>query len=315
MRVEDIEYAIMVGKAGTIGRAAEQLGMSQPALSKALLRLETELDTKLFERSSRGVQLSEEGRVFLEHGQRAAQDAADARTALRDLRQGVSGVVRLGLGAGIPSKLVTDTCADAVNRGAVRFVISAGMNTTLVSALRGGELDLVISDIPPMADRELQWAPMWPDPMVPLLPRSHPAARKRSKWSLEQLREQAWILPPRGTVARESFESAFVANGLTPPDPIVESRAHGREGELAAALNALELLPLSLMSDARFASQFQIVRSVPSLRFERMISLVSRRAEDTSPVVAGFLSRLLAVRARWTDANSSRTGGAAVPCG
>jgi LysR family transcriptional regulator, regulator of abg operon len=302
MRIEDIEYVITVAKLGGIGRAAQQLGISQPALSKALARIEADLKTRLFERSSRGVVLSEEGRVFIEHAQRVTMHATDARNALRDLRQGASGVVRLGVGTGVPSELITDACADAVKQGKVRFVISAGMTDSLLAALRAGELDLIVSGIAQPGGDELRCTPLWPDPMVPFLPRQHPLANKPASWSMKVFAEQAWVLPTRGTVARARFDSAFVGCGLVPPEPLVESRASGKEGELALALCAVVLLPLSLVRDPRVAPAFTCVRSLVPLRLERTISLLSRRAGYMSPVVARFMARMEASRKRWSIA-------------
>jgi DNA-binding transcriptional LysR family regulator len=296
MRIEDIEYVITVAQVGGIGRAAQQLGISQPALSKALARIEADLKTQLFERSSRGVTLSVEGRVFIEHAQRVTLHASDARNALRDLRQGASGVVRLGVGTGVPSELVTDACADAIKQGRVRFVISAGMTDSLLAALRAGELDLIVSGIPQPSGDELRWTPLWPDPMVPFLPRQHPLANKPSRWTMKEFAQQAWVLPTRGTVARSRFESAFVSAGLVPPEPLVESRASGKEGELALALGAVVLLPLSLARDPRVAPAFICVQTLAPLRLERTICLLSRRAGYMSPVVARFKARMEARR-------------------
>jgi DNA-binding transcriptional LysR family regulator len=302
MRIEDIEYVIAVAEAGAIGRAAQQLGISQPALSKALSRIEADLKTRLFERGARGVKLSMEGAVFIQHAQRAVMHASDARNALRDLRQGASGLVRLGVGTGVPSELVTDACADAVRQGQVRFVVSAGMTDSLLAELRAGELDVIVSGIPQPDDDELRWTPLWPDPMVPFMPREHALAGKPASWSMALFAKQHWVLPTRGTVARARFDSAFVTHGLTPPTPLVESRASGKEGELALALGAMVLLPLSLARDPRVAPAFICVRSLEPLRLARTISLLSRKAAYVSPVVQRFMQRLENSRKRWAVA-------------
>lgn len=300
MHVEDIEHALVVARLGAIARAAQEIGMSQPALSKSLARLEAELKTRLFERHARGVRLTEEGRLFLEHGARAAMHAADARRALRDRRHGLSGVVRLGVGVGVPSDLITGACTALARQGRVRYVITGGHTDSLLAALRGGELDLIVSGIPQPAGDELQWTPLWPDPMVPFIPRSLPLAATPRRWSLRALGELHWILPPAGTVARGRLESAFVTAGLPAPEPLVESRASGKEAELARALGAIALMPLSLARDERIAEGFVPVQSLPALVLERTVSLLSRRSGYTSPVVARFGELLASERRRWS---------------
>jgi DNA-binding transcriptional LysR family regulator len=76
MSLSQIEYFVAVAEAGTIGRAALRLHVSQPPLTRQLRSLEEELGTRLFDRTPRGVRLRPEGRVFLEHA-RAVLSAVD----------------------------------------------------------------------------------------------------------------------------------------------------------------------------------------------------------------------------------------------
>ncbi len=296
MRFEDIDYAMAIARAGGVARAAQQLGISQPALSKALARLEAELKTRLFERSVRGARLTDEGRLFLRHATRAALHAADARAALRDRRLGASGLVRLGVGIGVPGPPIAEACAALADAGPVRFEIRSGMSDSLLEVLRSGELDVIVSGIPRPAGNDLLWTPLWPDPMLPHIPRSNPLAAQPRRWSLKNLREQRWLLPPVGTVARGHFDSAFISAGLTPPEPVVESRDSNKDGDLSLALGAVIMLPLSLSRHDARVSEFAVVRSVPALRLERTVSLLSRRASYVSPVVKRFIGLLRAHR-------------------
>lgn len=290
MRFEDVEYALVIAREGGVARAAQQLAMSQPALSKALARLEAELKTRLFERTARGVRLTDEGRLFLEHASRAAMHAADARAALRDRRNGFSGMVRMGVGIGVPAERLGAACARLCERGDVRFELRSGNTDSLLAALRNGELDLIVGGIPKPATEELSWSPLWPDPMLPYLPRTHALARSPRRWTLQQLAQQRWLLPPVGTVARGAFDSAFITAGLSPPVPVAEARAMGKEGEFALALGALTLMPLSLASLRPAADPFICIRSVPALRLDRTVSLLARRLAHQSPVVKRFIA-------------------------
>jgi len=294
MRLEHIDYALTIARAGSVAGAAQQLGLSQPALSKALARLEAELKTRLFDRSVRGVRLTEEGELFLRHAARASLHAADARAALRDRRQGASGLVRLGVGIGVPGPPIAECCATLAEAGEVRFEIRSGMSDSLLAVLRAGELDVIVSGIPRPAGDDLVWTPLWPDPMLPHIPKTHPLARQPRRWTLATLREQRWLLPPLGTVARGHFDSAFVSAGLEPPLPLVESRASNKDGDLALALKAIALMPLSISRYDERVSQFAIVRSLAPLRLERTVSLLSRRAAYVSPVVKRFITLLKA---------------------
>src|SRR5579872_19183 len=67
MSLSQIEYFVAVSETGHVGRAAEALRIAQPAVSRQIRSLEDELGAQLFERTPRGMQLSTQGRIFLEH--------------------------------------------------------------------------------------------------------------------------------------------------------------------------------------------------------------------------------------------------------
>ncbi|MFY9315012.1 MAG: LysR family transcriptional regulator [Burkholderiales bacterium] len=292
MRIEDINYVVGVARAGGIGKAAPRLGISQPALSKAVSRLEAELKTRLFVRQARGVRLTPEGQLFIEHAERIALQAGDALSALREMRQGAIGVVRVGVGIGVPGSLLVGACERAAQRGAVRFMVVGGMTDSLLVELRAGELDVVISGIPQPQDDQLRWTPLWPDPMVPLVPKTHPLTRRRAPAGLRELAEQRWVLPARGTVTRGRFDSAFIAQGLRPPEATVNSRACGREIELACALGAIVLVPRSMLKEERVHKTLRLLDAPDGLTIERTVSLLSRKEGYLTPAARQFI-RLL----------------------
>lgn len=299
MRIEDIEYALAIARMGGVARAAQHIGISQPALSKSISRLEANVKTRLFDRSTKGMTLTEEGRIFLEHAGKAAMHASDARNALRDRRQGLTGLVRFGIGVGVPTGLITSACAKVSRPGGVRFEITSAHTDSLINALRAGELDLIVGGIPNPRDQELDWTPLWPDPMVPFVPRGMELASNLTDCTLESLHSVPWILSPRGTVARDHFDSTFVSAGLSAPLPIVESRSSGLDPYLALAMDALVLMPLSLLRDDRVKRSFLTLQSVPSLTLERTVSLISRRSTYISPTVAKFKKRIETGYSRW----------------
>src|SRR5271168_3821254 len=97
MELRHLRYFVAIAEERSFTRAAERLWITQPGLSTQIRRLERELGVQLFERHTRGADLTDAGELLLERA-RAALAAADvARATGRDIESGIAGSVRLGL--------------------------------------------------------------------------------------------------------------------------------------------------------------------------------------------------------------------------
>ena len=89
MELRDIEYFAVIAEHGHLGRAADVLGLSQPALSKSLRRLEQALQVKLVKRTPKGVELTAEGTVLLLRGSAATLGADDLAAIAKGRHAGI----------------------------------------------------------------------------------------------------------------------------------------------------------------------------------------------------------------------------------
>lgn len=138
-------------------RAARELGLSQPALSAMLKKLEAELGAELFHRSGRGLELSEAGKVFLVHCNEALRAADAGIDAVREVAGLERGSIRIGGGATATSYLLPSVVRTARKRfPEVRFFVREAGSTQVARAVLEGELDFGIVTLPislPEADR------------------------------------------------------------------------------------------------------------------------------------------------------------------
>src|SRR5919199_2150005 len=96
MEIGQLSAFTEVARRENLSRAAEALHVTQPALTARLQRLEGELGTPLFVRTGRGMRLTESGRAFLPHAQRALAAVADGTRAVAALQRGSSGHLAIG---------------------------------------------------------------------------------------------------------------------------------------------------------------------------------------------------------------------------
>ena len=146
MELRHLRYFVAIAEERSFTRAAERLWVAQPGLSTQIRRLEAELGVQLFDRHTRGVDLTDAGELFLERA-RAALAAAEAASATgSDLHCGVVGSVRLGLATG-PRWGQTAAVLERFTheRGAVELTVVEGHGGTLWRDLRDGRLDAVLA--------------------------------------------------------------------------------------------------------------------------------------------------------------------------
>src|SRR5438067_1466793 len=99
MELRHLRYFVAIAEERSFTRAAERLWVAQPGLSTQMRRLEAELGVKLFERHTRGVDVTQAGELFLERARLTLAAAETAAATGRDLEAGVIGSVSLGLAA------------------------------------------------------------------------------------------------------------------------------------------------------------------------------------------------------------------------
>lgn len=144
-----LRYFVAIARAGHMTRAAETLGVTQPALSAALKKLEEEVGAPLLHRTGRGVALTEAGAVFLEHAQDAVGRAEAGTRAVRELLGLQRGSIRIGGGATATSYLLPRVVS-AVRRAhpGLRFFVREAGSNAVAAAVLSGELDLGIVTLP-----------------------------------------------------------------------------------------------------------------------------------------------------------------------
>ncbi|GKQ55147.1 LysR family transcriptional regulator [Bradyrhizobium sp. Ce-3] len=226
LSIEQLSTFTTIAKAGSLGRAAAQLNMTQPALSRAIKRLEQQLGAELFERHSKGMQLTDIGRAFLPHATSLHAEASQALEEIQALRGGAKGTVRVGAVASIASSILPPAIERTLTRWpGLHFEVLEGVWDLLAASLSKHEIDLALGAEAPDTDEIVAVRDCyWEDTSYVVVASDHPLRRRR-KLTLADTLHEKWTIPPPGTGPHQHVERVFAEQGLGMPDVIVRTRS------------------------------------------------------------------------------------------
>ena len=189
MNVDELRWFVTVAERGRVTQAAAELHISQPALSRALARLQRELGVDLFDRSGRTLRLNRYGKLYLDHVRRALGELDAGRRALEEMAGGEQGLVSLGFAPTLSTWLVPAlVSAFRDEHPGPRFQLHQDAVGPLVGALRDGGMDLLITPRP--GDPELQWQALGRERLQLVVPPGHRLAGRRRVRLAEAAKER-----------------------------------------------------------------------------------------------------------------------------
>ena len=286
MDIAALKAFIAVADSGSFSLAAEQLFLTQPAISKRVSALENELETRLFDRIGRGVSLTEAGQALLPRARNILLDLEDSIRALSNLSGEVHGRLRFGTSHHIGLHRLPPVLKAFVHvYPEVRLDIRFMDSEEACLAVEHGELELAIVTLPPSPANVLQTEKVWDDPLAIMVARDHPLAQKR-RLSLRDLASHPVILPATGTYTRQIAEAAFKEVDLH-LDIALSTNYLETIHMLVSVGIGWSLLPVTMRDD-----QTRIL-SVSALSLSRSLGVVYHR-DRTLSNAARALNRLLA---------------------
>ncbi len=196
MELRHLRYFVAVGETLHFGHAAERLRIAQPPLSQQIRRLEEELGVRLLYRTSRHVELTDAGRLFLIEARRTLVQADRAASIAMRADRGEVGRLTIGYMASAElSVFPTILPAFRKRHPGVFIVLQILPPREQFQGLRAGRLQAGFVRLP-VTDRTLSVVPVFREPLVAVLPESHALARPRTV-SLRALRNETLVLFPR----------------------------------------------------------------------------------------------------------------------
>jgi DNA-binding transcriptional LysR family regulator len=294
----DVNYFLAVARHGRLGPAAKACGVTQPALTKAILRLEAECGLVLFERDARGMQLTPEGRRFNEVAEQLGKTyeevlrvAADARAEQSGrLRLGSTDTTRVGLVSLVLSALVRQ-------RPGLRATLQIGRSDQLARAVADGHLDAAVIPSYGEPPEGCDHVEVGEDPHLPVMSTMHPLAR-HSRLAPSDLMPFNWIHGARSSAGYQSLKALFARFEL--PAPTVAVEVEYASETVLSLVRASEMLAMVPRSLYRAADQhgLQLI-SIPEFHIDRSVLCLTRSGTECSPLTKAFCDLLMVQTKAW----------------
>ena len=262
MTVTQLECFLAITRSRNYGRAADQLGKTQPALSVQIRRLETDLGITLFERSGRQLRITGAGEILAPHAERILAEVRESRTKMLEIKGGSLGVVRIGVLPTVAAYFLPAVLAlfKAAFPEVVIVLREESRTDLLLPLIRNSAIHLAFS-LSAAPSAEVRTHELLTENLSLAVGRKHPLARKTSV-TLPELQSEKFILykNPLHSTRRTTLEYCHNAGF----DPLVEFESEQSETieNLVAANLGITLLP-DMVLEGRLGTELQKVRIVP----------------------------------------------------
>ncbi len=292
MELRQLRQFLAAVEHGNLGRAAESLNITTPALSKSLANLEAELGARLVDRGPRGVTPTVFGESLARHAKAIAAEERHARNEIALLQGAGQGRIAVGGTASAGSALLVRALAALVReRPGVQVEVVGGRHETLIAGLRDGGLDLVVTGFGAGApEPDLEERVLAEDSYALAVATGHPLARRR-RVKLAEVSPFPWVVASNIGDVVPGWARAFTDEGLTPPQPALASDSYLFIKSVLAEGDFVAVLPRDVIRPEEDARALAVL-NVEGVGWTRRVRAVTR-VRGTRPPAVGFLLETL----------------------
>ncbi len=294
LTLRDLHVFLAVVQQGSMAKAAAQLSVSQPAISKGIADLERLIGVRLLERGPRGIELTAFGEALMRR----------ARAAFDELRQGVNEIEFLSdpttgeIRIGCPESIAAGVLPAVIEKFTAEYprmtldVVQAQTVTLEFRELHERNVDLMIGRIPePFVEEGLQAEILFEEPLY-IVAGAQSALAKRRKVTLAELADQRWILTPSNEVLSSPIAAAFNAQGLQMPRASIVSFSFHLRRNLLPRTDFLSVMPASMLR--LFNGRQTVLKALPvDVELKPVpVGIITLRNRQLSPEVHLFIETL-----------------------
>ncbi len=299
--LHQLQAFVAVAESGNFRVAADQLHLSQPALSRRVEKLELILGNRLFHRTTRKVELTSLGRLFLERARAALDDLETAMLGITDIATSYSGRVTVACVPSAALHFVPHAIALFVEQyPAMRVQVIDGAMNDVLREVTSGDADFGMGFMSARIP-EIAFEPIYTDEMVVAMRREHRLAKRRViEW--KELVHERLIAVSRGSGNRQLLDNALAAQKLNLTFAVEVSHVATMVGMVEEGLG-LAFVPRMILPESH-----PDIIGIPlaSRRIERKLGILTKQGANLKPAAEVFRKYLLAALPKARKARASR---------
>ncbi|MDQ6597792.1 LysR family transcriptional regulator [Bacillus salipaludis] len=282
MDFDQLFYFQIVAKHQSLTKASEELNLSQPALSRSILRLEEEIGVPLLERKSRGVVLNQYGRVFLSHANQVLSEMKEAKLTIHDMVDPHRGTISLAfiqtLGSSFVPDLISEFQKEFPN---IQFQLSQNISSEILKEIHTANIDIGFCS-PQEPHDDMCSIPVLREELFLIVPAAHRLAGTEQV-NLSEVADDPFILFKPQTALHDLIENLCNEAGFL-PRKVFEGYEERTVSDLVGANFGVAIVPYIPNLDE---SKISMIR-LQSPKCFRVIQLVWRLNGYMSPAVTNF---------------------------
>lgn len=289
MDTQLLEAFIAVAESGSFSTAADRIHVTQPAVSKRIALLEEQLNTRLFDRIARSVNLTEAGEALLPRANHILREISDTKQAINDLSGDISGRLRLAISHHIGlHRLPPILKRFAQGYPEVTIDVDFMDSEKAYEGILQGRFEVAAITLAPEAHPKIEAKTIWPDPLVFMVSEDHPLFAKnatKTAPTLNDLRNYPAILPGLGTYTGRMTRALFEQQKVPLPPTMTTNYLETIKMMVSIGLG-WSLLPESMLEPG--------IREVPiaGVHIQRELGYIHHREKSLSNAAKAFIHLL-----------------------
>lgn len=286
MDLRQLRVLLAVIEKGSLGRAAEWLNTSQPAVTKTIQRLEAELDVALFERDARGMRPTQYAECLATHARSISIGVSQAIDDVKSLKVGAKGIVTIGSPPLIATEILPRVVVELAKEHPGLHIRVVTSSDAISDRILAGEFDFGLDLLGTSAsDSGLMERNLFNDKLVLIARQGHRISRLPAP-TPQDLQSFEWILPLPGNRHRRRLVQLFELAGLTPPTAAIECSTTAFLKTIVSQTDYIGIVAkIALHPQTDTADRKLKVIEIDSPSMLRPVGLVWRQSQVLTPAI------------------------------